>query len=63
MEKFDTCKFRTKEKHPSPSTPLCCGRKVDNEGYQCLEPHLLLPSVVPSICEACIYYVAKNEDN
>lgn len=56
QEKFDTCTYRSAEKHFSFETRRCCG-KEQAEGYLCFKKQL--EDVTPDICEVCIYYQEK----
>ncbi len=56
QEKFDTCIFRSKEKHFSQEV-TCCGAK-QQEGYLCIRKRL--GNVLPVICSDCIFYEKKE---
>lgn len=61
QEKFNSCTYKSAEKHISIET-WCCGSK-ETSGYLCSEPHLLIDNVTPEICEQCTYYVEKEKDS
>lgn len=60
--KFDTCVFRSKEKHPPTKVASCgmCPQKQQEDVYKCLK--LLIEGVNPKICLSCVFYVKEEED-
>lgn len=58
-KKFDTCVFRTKEKHPRIQPPHVCGRcpkAEQTDVYKCLK--LVIDMENSDICVACVHYVS-----
>lgn len=60
-EKFDTCIFRTKEKHPRIIPPHVCGKCPQNneDVYKCIK--LLIDGVNPDICLSCVHFVKGDQ--
>ena len=60
-KKFDTCIFRTKEKHPRIPNPHACGRcpkAAESEVYKCLKLAMDLEN--SDICASCVHYVSGD---
>lgn len=56
QQKFDTCSFRSREKHYV-NEIWCCGAKKQ-EGFLCIRK--LIDNVTKEICADCVFYQAKE---